>query len=299
MAAFQHLTSLSANNIIIWHSESVSARSYPDASVGVKFLRNFMELRQQRILAAIVKEYSETANPVGSKELVEKYHFKESSATIRNEMAALEKAGFIMQPHKSAGRVPTDRGYRLFVNELMRRFELSEKERRLLRTELAKLQIQHEQMGRSISGLLSQVSGSAAFALLPNQSSATGLSHIIGEPEFADSKTMKQVAQLLENIDEHANKLRITNQESGIMAEAIIGGESPVSVPKNLSLVVSNIKLKDGKKGVIGIIGPKRMSYAKNMSIIDYLAKLISGAAVIILIIKLYLPHPAYRPPSP
>jgi transcriptional regulator of heat shock response len=243
-----------------------------------------MELRQQKILATIVKEYSESANPVGSKELVEKYHFQESSATIRNEMAELEKAGFIMQPHKSAGRVPTDKGYRFFVNELMRRFELSEKERKMLRTELVKLHAQHEQLGRSISNLLAQVSGQAAFALLPNQSSATGLSHIIGDPEFSDPKTMKQVAQLLENIDHTASKLV---KKSDLKAEAIIGGESPVPVPKNLSLIVSNVKMKDGKKGVIGIIGPKRMSYAKNLSIINYLAKLISGTAIILLVIKI------------
>ncbi len=243
-----------------------------------------MELRQQRILAAIVKEYSETANPVGSKELVEKYHFKESSATIRNEMVELEKQGFIMQPHKSAGRVPTDRGYRFFVNELMRRFELSEKERKMLKSELIKLSAAHEQLGRSISNLLSQVSGQAAFALLPNESSATGLSQIIGEPEFADMKTMKQVAQLLENIDQTASKL-VKNNE--VTAEAIIGGESPVPVPKNLSLVVSNVRFKDGKKGVIGIVGPKRMSYAKNLSILNYLSKLISGTAIIFLIIKI------------
>jgi transcriptional regulator of heat shock response len=243
-----------------------------------------MEIRQQKILAAIVKEYSETANPAGSKELVEKYHFKESPATIRNDMAELEKAGFIFQPHKSAGRIPTDKGYRFFVNELMRRFELSEKERRMLKGELVKLQAQHEQLGRSISNLLSQVSGQAAFALLPNQSSATGLSQIIGDPEFTDPKTMKQVAQLLENIDQNASKLV---KKSDLNAEAIIGGESPVPVPKNLSLIVSNVRMKDGKKGVIGIIGPKRMAYAKNLSIINYLAKLIAGASIIILVIKI------------
>jgi transcriptional regulator of heat shock response len=242
-----------------------------------------MDIRKQKILAAIVKEYSETANPVGSKELVDKYNFKESSATIRNEMAELEKTGFISQPHKSAGRVPTDKGYRFFVNELMRRFELSDKERRMLRTELTKLQAAHEQLGRSISNLLSQVSGQAAFALLPNESSSSGLSHIIGEPEFTDTKTMKQVAELLENIDQTANKLV---KKTDITAEAIIGGESPVPVPKDLSLVVSNIKLKDGKKGVIGIVGPKRMSYAKNLSILNYLSKIISGSAVILIIIK-------------
>ncbi|MEO8065456.1 MAG: DeoR family transcriptional regulator [Candidatus Doudnabacteria bacterium] len=243
-----------------------------------------MDIRHQKILAAIVKEYSESANPVGSKEIEDRYGLRVSSATIRNDMAQLEEQGYIMQPHKSAGRVPTDKGYRFFVNELMRRFELSEKERKMLKSELIKLTAAHEQLGRSISNLLSQVSGQAAFALLPNQSSSTGLSHIIGDPEFADPKTMKQVAQLLENIDQTANKLV---KKSDLNAEAIIGGESPVPVPKNLSLIVSNVKLKDGKKGVIGIIGPKRMSYAKNLSIINYLAKLIAGTAIIVLLIKI------------
>jgi transcriptional regulator of heat shock response len=242
-----------------------------------------MELRAQKILAAIVKEYSESANPVGSKELVDKYNFRESSATIRNEMAALEKAGYIYQPHKSAGRIPTDQGYRYFINELMRRFELSEKERRLLKGELVKLQAAHEQFGRSISNLISQVSGQAAFTLLPNESSATGLSHIIGEPEFADNKTMKQVAELMENIE--GLQQTVNSKQETVTAEVIIGAESRIPVPKDLSLVVSNIKLKNGKRGVIGIVGPKRMSYAKNLSILNYLAKLISGTAIIILII--------------
>src|SRR3989344_410354 len=98
-----------------------------------------MDIRKQKILAAIVKEYSETANPVGSKEIMDRYNLKVSSATIRSEMAELEKEGYISQPHKPAGRVPTDKGYRYFVNQLMRRFELSEKERKMLRDELGKL----------------------------------------------------------------------------------------------------------------------------------------------------------------
>lgn len=242
-----------------------------------------LTLRQQRILAAIVKEYSESANPVGSKELVDKYNFKESSATIRNDMGILEKAGFIYQPHKSAGRVPSDAGYRFFVNELMRRFELSERERHMLRTELNKLQSEHEQLGRSLAQLVSKVSGQAAFALLPNDASSSGLSHIIGEPEMSDPKITKAVVELFDHIDQHSDKLFA---KSGNKAQAYIGGESPMPVPKNMSLVVSKVKLENGKKGIIGILGPKRMSYAKNLSLLEYLTKLISGSAVVILLIK-------------
>jgi len=223
-----------------------------------------------------------------------KYNLNVSSATIRNDMAELEKQGYIMQPHKSAGRIPTDKGYRFFVNELMRRFELSEKERKLLREEVMRLKHVHEQLGRSISNLLAQVSGQAAFALLPQDSSATGLSHIIGEPELTDPKMVKDMTKLFENIDEYSSKLeeksRLRQGSGGraeVTAEAFIGEEAPIPVPKNLSLVVSNVKFKDGKKGVIGVVGPKRMSYAKNLSLLEYLAKLISGAAVIFLIIKI------------
>jgi heat-inducible transcriptional repressor len=241
-----------------------------------------LNLRQQRILAAIVKEYSETAQPVGSQEIMEKYNLSVSPATIRNEMAVLEKKGYISQPHKSAGRVPTDQGYRFFVNELMQRFELSEKERRMMKTELVRLQNAHEQLGRSISKLISEVSGQAAFTLLPQDTSSAGLSQIVSQPDLSDSDSIKGIAELFDHIDQHGHKL--LKQAEG-KPEAFIGKEVPIPVPKNMSLVVSNIKLKNGKRGLIGIVGPKRMSYAKNLSLLEYLAKLISGTAVLIMVI--------------
>lgn len=242
-----------------------------------------LTLRQQKILAAIVKDYSETATPVGSQELMERYGLNISAATIRNEMAVLEKTGFISQPHKSAGRVPTDAGYRFFVNELMQRFELSEKERRMLKGELLKLQAAHEQLGRSLSRLVSQISGQAAFTLLPQDTSSAGLAQIITEPDLSDASTIKGVAELFDQIDQHGGKLLKEAEKS---TATFIGKEVPFPIPKNLSLVVSKIKLKNGKKGLIGIVGPKRMAYAKNQSILEYLAKLISGAAVLFLIIN-------------
>src|SRR5438552_16378900 len=76
--------------------------------------------RRQRLLRFIIDEYVSTAQPVGSSAIVEKYGLPVSSATIRNEMAQLEDEGYIAQPHTSAGRVPTDSGYRYYVEALMR-----------------------------------------------------------------------------------------------------------------------------------------------------------------------------------
>jgi len=79
-----------------------------------------MNPRQEKILSAVIEEYTQTAIPVGSSILAQKYKFKVSPATIRNDMTALEEDGYLYQPHISAGRIPTDKGYRYFVEEVMK-----------------------------------------------------------------------------------------------------------------------------------------------------------------------------------
>ena len=95
-----------------------------------------MNQRQEKILECVIEEYTSTALPIGSKILVEKYKIKASPATIRNEMAELEEEGYLYQPHISAGRIPTDKGYRYFVEELMKDRELSKREQIKLQEEL-------------------------------------------------------------------------------------------------------------------------------------------------------------------
>jgi heat-inducible transcriptional repressor len=82
--------------------------------------------RQKTILMLVVRDYIETAQPVGSKALVERYHLDLSSATVRNELSALDELGYLRQPHTSAGRVPTEEGYRFFVSQMMHQAELPE-----------------------------------------------------------------------------------------------------------------------------------------------------------------------------
>jgi heat-inducible transcriptional repressor len=82
--------------------------------------------RQKTILLLIIRDYIESAQPIGSKRLAEHYHLRLSSATIRNEMGALTEMGYLRQPHTSAGRVPTEEGYRFFVSQMMNQAELPE-----------------------------------------------------------------------------------------------------------------------------------------------------------------------------
>ena len=93
-----------------------------------------LEDRKLDVLRAIVEDYVSTHEPVGSKALVERHNLGVSPATIRNDMAALEDEGYIAQPHTSAGRIPTDKGYRLFVDRLSTVKPLSPAERRAIQS---------------------------------------------------------------------------------------------------------------------------------------------------------------------
>jgi transcriptional regulator of heat shock response len=247
-------------------------------------LKTELTPRRAKILAAIVREYSNSAQPVGSEEITQKYKFDLSSATIRNEMMALERMGYIIQPHTSAGRIPTDTGYRYFVNELMKRFELTLKEQQGLKEQLVLLQKQHQELGRNIAKLLASRTDQAAFALLPDETSAAGISNILQHPNLSKSDVV-DVAEFFDNIDEYGDKMLTRFFEE--KPEALIGFEEH-DLPQmaNYSLIVSRVKLPAGKKGLIGIVGPKSMRYDKNITLVEYISKLLSAGTLILLLIK-------------
>lgn len=97
-----------------------------------------LDLRKQQVLEAIVVSHIETAEPVSSRSIARKYNLGVSPATIRNEMADLEEIGLIRQPHTSAGRVPSQKGYRYYVDKLMKKADLTPREERLIRAIFAK-----------------------------------------------------------------------------------------------------------------------------------------------------------------
>lgn len=238
--------------------------------------------RQAGLLAALVKEYSNSSEPISSEELNEKYDFGISSATIRSELLILEHLGYLEQPHTSAGRIPSDVGYRYFINELMKRFELSQKEQRALREQLQKLQTQNQEISRGIAKLLAQKTDQAAFALLPDETSAFGLSNILNQPHF-DKQGIVEVVQFFDNIDEYGDKM--LTKFFTEKPEALIGNEHHLPQISNYSLIVSKVSLPDGQKGLIGIIGPKSMRYDKNITLVEYMAKLLSGGLLLTLVL--------------
>ncbi|PIR73299.1 MAG: hypothetical protein COU40_03120 [Candidatus Moranbacteria bacterium CG10_big_fil_rev_8_21_14_0_10_35_21] len=242
-----------------------------------------MNTRQEEIFSALIEEYTESAVPVGSKVLAEKYGLKFSSATIRNDMAVLEKEKFIYQPHTSAGRIPTDKGYRYFVEDIMGDQKMSLADQKKLQAELLKLKAQHNRLSRTTAKLLSFLSGSLAITGIEKNFSEFGIRELLDNPEFKEVDEFCKVVEALDYIDENIDTIlkKVKMGETKIF----IGKDNPIKGISNCSMIVSPYKTKEGEKGMLAIIGPKRMQYAKNKSLLDYMKNLMGASFVVFLVI--------------
>ncbi len=128
--------------------------------------------RQQMILSLVVREYVSTAAPVGSKGLADKFKLGVSSATIRNDLARLEELGFLTHPHTSAGRMPTEAGYRYFVERLMGEAKLPLEEERMIAHQFHQVQQDVEQWVKLAAAVLARTSRSAALITAPQATRA-------------------------------------------------------------------------------------------------------------------------------
>jgi transcriptional regulator of heat shock response len=246
-----------------------------------------MNERQAKILSAVIEEYTKTAVPVGSKFLSDKHFVDVSSATIRNDMAHLEDEGYLQQMHISSGRVPTDKGYRYFVEEIMGDRQLSKKDQNKLQAELLKMQAKNNRLSRTTAKLLSALSGNMAVSGIigKDEFSDFGMSELLEQPEFQKMDDVCRLAEALDYVDEFFDKLSAEMKDGE--TKIFIGKENPIGEISNCSMIVSPYKSKEGERGILAIIGPKRMKYAKNKSLIEYVKKMLSGTMVIVLFINI------------
>jgi len=236
-----------------------------------------MNERQEKILGAVVREYTKTAFPVGSEILARKYLLDTSSATIRNDMVFLEKEGFLYQPHISAGRIPTDQGYRYFVEEIMKEKTLSRKEQLNLQREILKIKAQNVRLSRTIAKLLSGLTGNLVISGILEKEEFTnfGMRELLNEPEFQELDEVCRLAETLDYVDEMFKQInkKIDDEEVKIF----IGKENPIDKISSCSMIVAPYKTKSGETGILALIGPKRMEYARNKSLIEYIKSVISN----------------------
>lgn len=220
----------------------------------------FLDERKKRILQAIVNDYVKFAEPIASKIIADKYDLDLSSATIRNEMAELEELGLIEKTHTSSGRIPSDLGYRYYVDSLMDYYDVSNEEL----TNLAEYLEGCGKMLTDISKMLSGLTHYTTISMDKNDMVLYGRNNVFDYPEFRDIERLKKFMYLME---EEERIREIVDSYTNTDITIRIGEENNFDEIKDYSVVTFNYK----DEGTIAIIGPKRMDYSRVVSYIRYL----------------------------
>ena len=227
--------------------------------------------RQKQILTAIIEQYAEVAVPVGSSLLAKL--FGVSSATIRAEMASLEEKGYISQPHTSAGRIPTDNGYRFYVNEIAegndgQSPQMLERSTRALDARVASY-VDADRADRAIRSAvdsLCEITQNLGIATIGDQLYMSGMGNLFSQPEFlANPASVQQVARLLDNLEPWLREAA-PNEPLNVF----IGAENPIGKSSQSSLIVSRFRSPYSDRSYIGVLGPTRQDYAKVMRLVRH-----------------------------
>lgn len=224
--------------------------------------------RRQRVLRALIEEYVSHAMPVGSKTIAEQYHLGVSSATVRNELSALEEAGYITQPHTSAGRIPTDAGYREFVDDLLQTSDLSAEMRDSMESKMRASADALDNLMKQVSEELTRLTDCLSIVGCMNDGAAEtslakkerlGLSSLMRKPEFQESSSLLPLMEILEDDTVYFKAFDEAASASDGFAVRI-GRENEDSNLVCVSVVAGLYGYGDSQ-GVVAVIGPKRMDY--------------------------------------
>lgn len=242
--------------------------------------------RQEGILFAIIEAYAEVATPVGSVTLAKL--FQVSSATIRAEMAQLESMGLIAQPHTSAGRVPTDAGYRYYVNALSEHPEAfseqnllaasnreprsADRENRVLEARVNS-QMRADFAIRGAVDSLVELTGNLGLATIGDQLYISGISRLFTQPEFVDNERVRAVAKLLDNLEPW-----LREASPGQPLNIFIGQENPIGKTSQVALIISRFRSPYSDKSYIGVLGPTRQNYSRVMSLVRHAGDILEAA---------------------
>ncbi len=223
-----------------------------------------MDDRRSSLLTHIVRSYVREAEPVGSKTLEGALGI--SSATIRNEMVALEDEGYLAQPHTSAGRVPTAKGYQYYVQHVAQPKEPSQPEQRTLAAALREQRGGPDRASRNVAKRLAEVSGEAVVVGFgPYDVFYTGLSNLFSQPEFREFDMVLYMSRAIDHLDEAMRQLYRLNIGE---VEVKLGEQNPFG--EDCAFIMA----RAGREQLFGILGPLRMDYDANLGRMHYVRTL-------------------------
>ena len=220
-----------------------------------------MDERKKLILNTIIKEHIKIGLPVSSGVLVKKYKLNISPATARNEMAALENEEYIIQPHTSAGRIPTEKAYKLFIENIQPK-KINKSDQACL-DEL--FEESSEENLKNVAKKLSSLTGATVFwAFHRHNLYYTGISNLLQQPEFSELDIIYDISAIIDRIDEIINDI-FDEIVDGI--DIKIGSDSPFG--DFSGTIIAKYKIGE-HKGLFGILCPIRMDYEKNLTLINF-----------------------------
>lgn len=228
--------------------------------------------RQRFILIGLIEEYVRTAEPQSSASLQRVLKLDVSTATIRNILKELETMGLVMQLHTSAGRIPTDYGYRYYVDHI-RQERLNQKQLATLTHNYEELLAKHEHLARATAKLLSALTGSVAVSGLNSEQREqviAGLSELFKYPEGNSLETVKQVSDMIDSAEEQMAEFPAGSEPTVMIGEEIDFADAP-----EVGLVAKRFVTSDGRELTVMIMGPKRMAYGRNIALLEALNDLL------------------------
>jgi transcriptional regulator of heat shock response len=216
--------------------------------------------RQKRILMAIIEEFMRSADEVGSLSLVEKHKLGVSPATIRNEMARLMEMGLLEKSHISSGRFPTDQALRLYVSNILNSSALNPLITVEIRQGIFRERFSRESVLNSILQILSEETDSAVYLLIDGVCRYWGVSNLFKYEELRDWRKIQRVINILEDKDFLKSMM---DRYGGNGVSLLIGEESGVKDLEGCSLIFTSLPFWDTSDAYVGILGSKRMDYAR------------------------------------
>lgn len=236
--------------------------------------------RQRNLLFAIIKEYCEFGTSVGSKELKEKYGFNFSPATIRSEIAKLRDEEFLYQPFTNASSQPTEKAFKLFINQLIVGLQVTSRQQQELKKQILEMEGKQANLHKEISRLLAFQTGAVGFSVDNNRENITGIGNLLTSP--SDGK-VSDILNFLDNLDtykkymlEHQGNINYLPSGNKNEITTVFGGENPVlPLGQGYAMVTTEVYL-DNQKTVVGLITPIHvLARKKNLELVQAVAKVL------------------------
>lgn len=233
--------------------------------------------RQTQILKSLIDEYIATAEPVGSESLEKKYTLGISPATIRNEMVSLTKTGYLRQLYTSAGRIPSPKAMKFYIDQLMEERQMSLAEEVKVKEEVSRKKDDTGRLLDEVTHELSSATQSLSVATIDDEDKIwhAGYSHVFDCPEFADFEATASLFSFLEEI-QRMRELFFRHMTGTSPVEIIFGEELGWPGFQPIGVVGTRFQLS-GRCGALGVIGPTRLAYPRIIPIVRYFRDVIEG----------------------